>query len=129
MEIGFDTTKVMLTFDFGGEIGEMTDTMQNWANWANNSPIESIDSKLGRFADYSYDTRCQIVAGVEHGLLNWFTTTPLYYRNVASLRSQKYEMATNQYLNLIGFGGLEYYTYNYDDAAWAEYIANNTLAY
>ena len=29
----------------------------------------------------------------------------------------------------VGFGGLRYYTYNYDDAAWAEYIAANALQY
>ena len=30
---------------------------------------------------------------------------------------------------LIGFGGIQYMTYNYDDAEWADYIANNTLEY
>ena len=129
MEIGFDTSKVMLTYDFGGEIGEMTDSAQNWANWANNAVVDSINEKLGKFADYSYDTRCQIVAGVERALLNWFTTTALYYRNVASLVSQKVNYGSDQYLTIIGFGGLEYYTYNYDDAEWADYIANNTLQY
>ncbi|MBQ3668861.1 MAG: hypothetical protein II920_06525, partial [Clostridia bacterium] len=129
MEIGFDTSKVMVTYDFGGEYGEITDSLQNWANWANNATIESIDSKLGKFSDYSYNTRCQITAGIERALLNWFTTTPLYYRNVASLKSQKVEWAVDQYLNIIGFGGIEFYTYNYDDAEWADYIANNTLVY
>ncbi len=129
MEIGFDTTKVKVTFDFGGDIGEVTDSLQNWANWANNGAIASINEKLGLFADYSYNTRCQITAGIEGALLNWFTTTPLYYRNVASLYSQKVNWAVDTYLQIIGFGGLEYYTYNYDDAAWADYIANNTLQY
>jgi len=128
MEIGFDTTKVMVTYDFGDK-GEITDTLQNWANWANNGTVPSINEKLGLFADYSYNTRCQITAGIEGALLNWFTTTPLYYRNVASLKGQKVEWATDTYLNIIGFGGIEYYTYNYDDAAWADYIANNTLEY
>jgi hypothetical protein len=61
--------------------------------------------------------------------MNWFTTTSLYYRNVASLTSQKVNNGSNTYLTLIGFGGLEFYTYNYDDAAWADYIANNELVY
>jgi ABC-type transport system substrate-binding protein len=128
MEIGFDTTKVNVTYNFG-EMGEVTDTLQNWANWANNGNVPSINEKLGAFADYSYNTRCQITAGIEGALLNWFTTTPLYYRNVASLQSQKVNWATTQYLNIIGFGGIEFYTYNYNDAEWAEYIANNTLEY
>ena len=69
------------------------------------------------------------MAGVEHAFMNWFTTTSLYYRNVASLVSQKVNWASDIYLTLIGFGGLEFYTYNYDDAEWADYIANNELVY
>ena len=32
-------------------------------------------------------------------------------------------------VQLVGFGGLTYITYNYDDAEWAEFCANNTLVY
>ena len=131
MEYGYDTSKIMVTYDFGGEIGEITDTLQHWAMWANNATddVPVIYEKLGAFGDYAYSTRCQIVAGNEHAFMNWFPTTSLYYRNVASLNSQKINEASKIYLTLIGFGGLEFYTYNYDDAAWADYIANNTLVY
>ena len=88
-----------------------------------------ITDKFGMFNDYSYDTRCQIMAGVEKGLLAYYTTTPLYYRNVASLYSMQVNNAVNDYQQLVGFGGMAFMTYNYDDAAWAEYCANNTLAY
>ena len=131
MEIGYDTAAINVTFDFGGEIGELTDTLQHWAMWANNAvtDVPVISEKLGAFADYAYSTRCEIVAGIEHAFLNWFTTTSLYYRNVASLNSQKVNDASPIYLTLIGFGGIDFTTYNYDDAAWADYIANNTLVY
>ena len=131
MEYGYDTSKIMVTYDFGGEIGELTDTLQHWAMWANNATadVPVIFEALGAFADYAYSTRCEIVAGVEHAIMNWFPTTSLYYRNSASLTSQKVNWASDTYLNIIGFGGLEFYTYNYDDAAWADYIANNTLVY
>jgi len=120
-----------VTFDFGGEIGEITDTLQHWAMWANNAvtDVPVISEKLGAFADYAYSTRCEVVAGLEHAFLNWFTTTSLYYRNVASLNSQKINQASDIYLTLIGFGGIDYITYNYDDTEWADYIANNTLVY
>ena len=131
MEIGYDTSAINMTFDFGGEIGEVTDTLQHWAMWANNATadVPVIYNALGAFADYAYSTRCEIVAGVEHCFMNWFTTTGLYYRNVASLNSQKINQASDTYLTLVGFGGIDYITYNYDDAAWADYIANNTLVY
>ena len=131
MEVGYDTSAIALTFDFGGEIGEVTDSLQHWAMWANNATadVPVIFEKLGAFADYAYSTRCEIVAGVEHCFMNWFTTTSLYYRNVASLTSQKVNQGSDTYLTLVGFGGMEYITYNYDDASWADYVANNTLVY
>ncbi|MBR0463188.1 MAG: hypothetical protein IJJ23_02225, partial [Clostridia bacterium] len=131
MEVGYDTDAIAVTFDFGGDIGEITDSLNHWAMWANNATtdVPTIYEALGAFGDYSYATRCEIVAGVEHAFLNWFTTTSLYYRNVASLTSQKYNQASDTYLTLIGFGGLEYGTYNYSDEEWAEYIANNELVY
>ena len=37
--------------------------------------------------------------------------------------------ASETYVTLVGFGGIQFLTYNYDDAAWADYIANNELVY
>lgn len=129
-EYGFDTSAIDVTFDFGDK-GVVTDTLQHWAMWANNNvkDVPTILNAVGKFADYSYATRCQIGAGIEHALMNWFTTTSLYYRNVAGLTSQKVNQGSDTYLTLVGFGGLEFITYNYDDAEWADYIANNTLVY
>lgn len=127
MEYGFDTDSVQITYNIDGT--EMTASLQDWASWGNNAEVEGITDVLGNFADYSYNTRCQIMAGVEKGLLAFYTTTPVYYRNVASLLSQKMNYCVDEYLQLVGFGGLQFITYNYDDAAWADYCANNTLVY
>ena len=43
--------------------------------------------------------------------------------------SQKINYATDRYDNMVGFGGMEFTTYNYDDAAWAEYVASGELKY
>ena len=48
---------------------------------------------------------------------------------MASLHSQKVNYATYQYVMNVTFGGIRFYTFNYDDAEWADYIANNTLQY
>lgn len=127
MEYGFDTSAVMLTFNVDGT--EMTASLHDWANWGNNADVAGITDVIGNFTDYSYDTRCQFMAGVERGLLAYYTTTPIYYRNVASLTSQKINYAADSYIQLVAFGGIPYITYNYDDAEWADYIANNTLEY
>lgn len=128
MEYGYDTTKIIMNFDVEG-VGVVSDTLRNWSMWANNDKAPAIEEKLGKFAKYSYDTRCQFAAKIEQCFMNWFPTTSLYYRNVASLNSQKVNDASDQYLTLVGFGGIQYITYNYDDAEWADYIANNTLVY
>jgi len=127
MEYGFDTSAVALTFTIDG--ADMTASLQEWAAWGNSMDVPGITDVLGNFNDYSYNTRCQIMAGVERGLLAYYTTTPVYYRNVASLTSQKINYASPAYIQLVGFGGLTYITYNYDDAEWADYIANNELVY
>lgn len=131
MEYGYDTTKIMMTLDFGGEIGQITDSLRNWTLWTNSATTEvpNIYTALGSFSDYAYSTRCEVLAATEQCFMNWFTTTSLYYRNVASLVSQKGDYAVDNYLTIIDFGGLEFYTFNYDDAEWAEYIANNQLVY
>ena len=131
MEYGYDTTKIMMTLDFGGEIGKITDSLRNWTLWTNNATTEvsNIYTALGAFSDYAYSTRCEVLAATEQCFMNWFTTTSLYYRNSAFLVGQKVNRAVDTYLTIIGFGGLEFYTFNYDDAEWAEYIANNQLVY
>ena len=128
MEYGYDTSKILVRFTVDGE--EIEETLQNWALWADNSStVPTIEEKIGRFTDYDYETRCAFYAQMEAAFLNWYTTTPIYYRNSASLYSQKVQPASDTYINLVLFGGMEYMTYNYDDAQWAEYIANNTLEY
>lgn len=133
MEYGFDTAAVQVTYTVDGE--DMTASLQDWAKWANNATgeedpgVAAIVEKIGMFADYSYTTRCAFYAGIERGLLMYYTTTPIYYRNVASLTSQKVNPAADSYVQLVGFGGIQFYTFNYDDTEWADYIANNTLVY
>ena len=127
MEYGYDTAAINVTFTVNGE--EITDTLQNWAKWCDNSSVPSIEEKLGMFADYSYATRCAFFGGAEAAFLYWHATTPVYYRNSATLDGQKIQSACDTYVNLIGFGGIQFTTYNYDDTEWADFLANNTLQY
>lgn len=127
-EYGYDTTTIDIVYNVEG-VGEVTDTLQNWANWCNSQNVPSIEEKLGKFADYTYDTRLQFATAVEGAFMNWYPCSSIYYRNTASMNSQKVNTVVDSYVTLIGFGGIQYMTYNYDDAEWADYIANNTLEY
>ena len=117
MEVGYRTESIPVRFSVNGE--EIEASLKDWADWCGGVAVRSIDERLGRFADYSYDTRCEFFAGVERVYLEGYATTPVYYRNAASLISRKVDMPTAQHLQLVGTGGIRYMTYNYDDSEWA----------
>ena len=121
MEVGYETDKVMVKLTVDGKTLETS--LQNWAHWCNGDTVEVIESKLGKFADYTYPQRCEVFAALENTYLESFVTAPMYYRNGASLLSRKLDYATTDYLQIVGYGGLRYATYNYTDAEWAAYVA------
>ena len=137
MEYGFNTEIIDLTITVDGK--ELTHSLHDWADWVGgvagvsggvvNEGVKAIEDEIGTMADYSYATRCGFLAAVEKCFLSYYTTTPMYYRNSASLHSQKISYAADSYLQLIGRGGLESITYNYDDTAWADYVATGELKY
>jgi len=90
-----------------------------------NTKIQSDNNKtLSNFGDYDSETKAKIFGKLEYAYLSFFTTTPIYYRNVGSLVSQKGDYAVKQYIDMIEFGGLRFYTFAYDDEAW-EGVRNN----
>lgn len=116
MEYGFETDKIMVDITVEGTA--LTASLQDWAHWCNGDAVEAIDSKLGKFTDHTYDVRCQVFATLEYTYLDSFVTVPIYYRNSASLLSRKVENASDTYLQLVGYGGIRFTTYNYTDAEW-----------
>jgi oligopeptide transport system substrate-binding protein len=121
MEYGFDTSAINVVIDVDG--ATFTQPLQTWALWADgdiNTVLTSDDGSvtLDAFADYSYDTEAEIFGKLEYAFLSYYTTTPLYYRNSGSLVSQKGDFAVTQYIDLVEFGGIEYYTFDYDDTEW-----------
>ena len=116
MEYGFDTSKIPVTLTVDGKT--VTASLQEWAHWCNGDAVEKINSVLGKYTDYEYSVRCEVFAQLENVHLSNFVAIPLYYRNGASLLSRKVDYATSSYLQLIGYGGIRYMTYNYTDAEW-----------
>lgn len=131
MEYGFDTSKVQVTIKADGV--DYTESLQKWALWASgdaDTVITAKDgSKLAAFNDYDPATKADFFGKLEYAYLSFFTTTPIYYRSVASMVSQKGDYAVKNYIDLVGFGGIAFYTYNYDDAAWDAYVKSGSLNY
>jgi ABC-type oligopeptide transport system substrate-binding subunit len=122
MEYGFDTTQIPVTITINGE--EFTADLQTWAKWAKGNLDLGITGKNGTvlngFNTYDAASRAAAFAKLEYAYLSYYTTIPLYYRASAVLLSQQGDYAVKSYLDLIGFGGIQFYTYNYTDAQWAD---------
>lgn len=126
MEYGFDTTGVTVTIEVNGK--NYTTDLQTWAKWASGDTSVIITSEdgsesLSTFNSYDADSRSDLFSKLEYAYLSFFTTTPVYYRNSAQLISQKGDYAVQQYVDLISFGGVQFYTYNYTDAEWDTFAA------
>ena len=134
MEYGFDTSKIMVTINVNGT--DVTESLKDWADWAGGIQDITITADdesftMNSFGSYDAATRSYIFSKLEYAYLSFFATTPLYYRNSVSVSSQKINYPCDSYVDLVGYGsgfsGLEYITYNYTDAQWAEVAS--TLTY
>lgn len=120
MEYGFDADSVSLTITLGKK--DYTASVQAWARWCIGDTDVTISAPDGTtlddFRTYDAYTRCAVYADMEFAYLSQVVTTPLYYRNDATLLSQKGHYPTKTYLNLVEFGGIAFYTFDYSDSEW-----------
>ena len=63
-----------------------------------------------------------VLAGLEAAYLKRFEAVPLVARASTSLNSFKIENGSKTYINLMGYGGLRYLTFNMDDYDWNKFI-------
>lgn len=120
-EYGFDTENEQLTINVGG-----TDVTNTWFDWN----YELNDGN----GDYSaskadLETRLDILSAMELALVQKWVFASIYAYSNASLYSYKIQFGTNDYVNLVAYGGIRFMTFNYDDAEWDNYLKNNTLDY
>ena len=122
---GWDPTKEKLsvTYDFNkdGKAETVEDTFQNWALSINGS---------GAYAN-DMDASLNILSALETGILEAYQCIPVGTYTACELYSMQVEYATLNYNLMYAYGGTRLKTYNYDDAAWEEYVASQggTLNY
>jgi len=106
----FDAWFKYMTTDLNeGQYGdELTTTDPNYAAW-----LAMHTKKLN------------VLAGLEAGILNRFEAIPLVARGTSSLLGFKVENATKTYVSLIGYGGIRFMSFNYNDAEWAKFVSEN----
>ena len=79
----------------------------------------------GKFANADFATKLQVTADMEYEYLNKYYRIPMCGTTVCSMLSYKLNYYTEEYNIMYGWGGLRLATYNYNDAEWAKYVADN----
>ncbi|MDD6302447.1 MAG: ABC transporter substrate-binding protein [Bacillales bacterium] len=122
--VAWETDKVQMTYTVLGQ--EYTMSLIEWYNCLNGVAGAAHNWAEGQVAN---DVRLGIIAALEKEILSVYYTVPLQNYFSASLKSYKSDYISRDYNTFMAYGGIEYLTYAYDDAAWEEYCKNNVLDY
>ena len=123
----WDTSSEMMTFTMVGvgENGEdITETMSlmEWYDCLNGNSGCKYNWSSNKLPE---SKRLQLIAALEKAVLTKYYTVPISYSFAASLLSYKVDYITYEYNTFMGYGGMKYMTYNYDDAEWAAIVEEN----
>ncbi len=128
---GWDPSTVNLTIDGltpddNHPDGSYTYNLKQW-----NSNIQGKSDCVVNFALRSTEDRLKVLGALETEILNAYYSVPVYSRYSASLISYKCDYNSYEYNTFVGYGGMQYMTYHFDDAEWAEFVASKggTLNY
>ena len=117
----YATSKEKLTLTVDGE--EVTMTLTEWGNCLNGTRMtvggKSYNFGHGRVSD---ETRLAVLAGIEGKVLSSYSYIPMLQDGSFYLLSQKVEYPTERYNPVLGYGGLKYLSYRFNDGQWQDYV-------
>lgn len=111
--LGFDPETETLEIELDGE--KVTKTYFDWYN----------AMYTGEYAIAEPEIRNQILASMELALMQKYRDCPFWSASTASLTGRKINYPTYEYVNEVAFGGIRFMGYNYTDAEWDKYCADN----
>lgn len=116
--LGWDPDTVELTITLSdGE--EHTYNLNEW----NSNMQGKSDAKLNlTLAPYTEQDRLTVLGKVEAAVLQAYYSIPIYARTSAALMSYKCDYISYEYNTFLGYGGIRYMSYNFDDTEWAEFV-------
>ena len=124
---GFHPSKEYVTIDVAGESVKMTYT--DW--WAAISTGKYSDAynfpKLEADSDKEHYSQVYLLSQLETAYLKQLEIIPMYALGSASLLSYKVNYYSEEYISVVGRGGVQYLTYNYTDAEWEK--VKSTVTY
>ena len=128
---------IYLTFDSDGDGQEESKSISDWYSLLNNlteiseaeydmeDPTEAAKFEKDRKA--RHNQKLTILAQLEAGYIKTWSTAPILARSSASLTSFKVTYGSDQYIPLMGYGGIRYMTFNFTDAEWAKAISSGEI--
>ena len=131
----FDSGSVSFELDVevDGEIKTVELTLRKWSDALNGATVTDKEGNSYCFGDgvAPVSTRLEILAAIESTVLNTYDYIPMLQEGSMALLSKQVYYVVEEYNSVMGRGGITYLKYNYDDAAWAAYVASQggELAY
>ena len=125
----FDATTVDMTLELtvDGEARSITMNLREWSDALNGAAVPAEDGNTYNFGDGMADSqdRLTILAAIETQILGTYNYLPMLQDGSMALLSQQVYYVVEEYNPILGRGGIQYLRYNYDDAEWAAYVAEN----
>lgn len=87
--------------------------------------LQGKDGCPVNFKDFPMEDQLAALGAVETAILKEYYSIPVFSRYSASLMGYKVDYVSYEYNTFMGYGGIRYMTFNYDDTAWAEFVASN----
>lgn len=119
---GWDPDTVTLTLDVKGGEGQesyedLTMTLTEW-----DACLQGLSDGRYNFKNYPIETKLEILAAEETAILQTYWGIPLRSVYDANLMGYKVEYISYEYNTFMGYGGVRYMSYNFDDTEWAAFV-------
>lgn len=111
---------VKATPDADHEDGLYTYNLEQWR-----LILQGKDGCPVNFKNFPIEDQLAALGAVETAILKEYYSIPVFSRYSASLMGYKVDYVSYEYNTFMGYGGIRYMTFNYDDTAWAEFVASN----
>lgn len=128
----FDASKVMVTINVNTSsvksgavtMEDVTMSLKDWSDSLNGATVE-VGGKSYNFGSgqADVDTRLAILGKIEYTVLMTYDYIPMLQNASMALLSQQVYYVIEDYNAVLGRGGITYMKYNYDETAWAAYVA------
>ena len=118
----YDADDYDMTLTIGGT--ELTMSVRDWALCLNGTmvTVDGVDYNFG-YGQADVEDRLTILAAIERHMLTSYNCVPIMQDGGGSLLSQQMYYVVEEYNPILKRGGIQYLKYNYDDAEWAAFVA------